>query len=336
LLQLLWISLLCAQDSPTLKDMQACYERNKEAYVKIDGYPAIALTSKLAIAPNIGKAPKSYVKYDPFINAYILRSPTPLKPVPQNEERALKKGAWLTPISADKKMKIGQLVSLGSGLGDFDKLSVSAPKGAIITGGCCDMYGIGIGGRFVGNRYLEHIVAYDTTYYGYIGADFASKNKAIVVKSVDPFFGSNLKISDEITHIQNRAVNSLRELNEAILFAPEKKELKLKIKRAGKSLDIVVKTRPLPLKPLSNRTYLEPLGMHFDSKLVLRRVDLNSKASLQGLEVGDKLLQIGNVALKSPAQLRTLLSTLDRTKQHHMLFERNNFQFFITLELPKN
>jgi len=51
--------LLIAQDAPTIEDMNACYERNKQAYVQIDGYPAIALTPTLAIAPNIGRAPKN-------------------------------------------------------------------------------------------------------------------------------------------------------------------------------------------------------------------------------------------------------------------------------------
>jgi membrane-associated protease RseP (regulator of RpoE activity) len=316
--------------------MQACYERNKQAYVSIDGYPAIAITPTLAIAPNIGKAPKTYIKYDPFINAYILSSKTPLSPVPQNEERALEKDSWLTPIQADGKMEIGSLVGLGSSLENYDYISVNAPKGTIVTGGCCDMYGVGMGnGRFIGNRYLEHIVAHESVYYGDIGADFVWKNNIVEVINVDPFFGNGLRIGDQITHIDNNPISSLRELNEAILFAPNGSVVTLSLKRGGKTQNLSINIKPRPIVSMATLSYLEPLGMHFDSKLILRRVDVDSKASSQGLEVGDRLIQIGNVALKTPAQLRAFLPTLQRDKTHHMLFERNQFQFFITLDLPK-
>lgn len=316
--------------------MQACYERNKQAYVNIDGYPAIAITDTLAIAPNIGRVPKTYLKYDPFINAYIIESKTPLSPVPQNEERALGEGAWLTPIASNGQMDIGKLSGLGSGLGSFDFISVNAPKGTIITGGCCDMYGIGIGnGRFIGNRYLEHIVSYNSVYYGDIGANFQWQDGVVKVVSVDPFSGSGLMLGDVVTHVDKRPVDSLRDVNEAILFAPNRSTLTLKIKRGDISQDLTVDIRPKPVMAMSTLSYLEPLGMHFDSRLVLKRVDVNSKAQSQGLEAGDKLLQIGNISLKTPTDLRSLLPQLERDKIHHMLFERNQFQFFITLELPK-
>lgn len=335
-LLLLGWGLLIAQDSPSKADMNACYERNKQAYVKIDGYPAIAITSSLAIAPNIGKTPKKYLKYDPFVNAYILSSKTPLLPVPQNEERALEKGAWLTPISANGEMNIGELVGLGSGLGSLDYISTNGPKGTIITGGCCDMYGVGMGGnQFLGNRYLEHIAAYETVYYGDIGASLVWKNEAVIVDEIDPFFASGLKIGDIITHVESQPVKALRDANEAILFAPNGSSLQIKIKRGEGSQDITMRVRPRPLVSISTLSYLEPLGMHFDSNLVLRRVDKGSKAQMQGLSVGDRLMQIGNIALKSPSELRSVLATLERGKTYHMLFDRKQFQFFVTLELPK-
>jgi hypothetical protein len=315
--------------------MSACFERNKEAYIQIGGYPAIAITSNRAIAPNIGRAPNSYVKYDPFINAYILSSSTPLSPVPQNEERALDANAWLAPIASNGQMKIGRLIGLGDGLGNFGKLSVDAPKGTIITGGCCDMYGIGIGNdRFIGNRYLEHIVAYDTVYYGDVGASFVWRDGKVLVENIDPFSGSGLRIGDKITHIEGRAVKTLRDVNEAILFAPKGSSLAVKISRANQTRELNLEIKSRPIVAMSTLSYLEPLGMHFDSKLVLQKVDAGSKAHTQGLESGDKLMQIGNVTLDSPSSLRAFLPTLQRGKTHHMLFERRGFQFFITLELP--
>ena len=311
-----------------MEDMNACFERNKEAYVLIDGYPAIAVSANRAIAPNIGRVPKSYIKYDPFINAYILTCATPLSPVPQNEERALQKNAWLSPIGANGQIEIGQLVTLGSGLGDFDQVNVKAPKGTIIIGGCCDMYGIGIGDKhFIGNRYLEHVVAYDSVYYGDIGASFVWRNGKALVENIDPFGKTSLRIGDQITHINGKAVQNLRELKEAILFAPMGSSLGARISRANQTRELSLNTKSRPIVSMSTLTYLEPLGMHFDSRLILQKVDTGSRAQSQGLVPGDKLMQIGNIALKSPADLRKLLPTLERGKIHHMLFERQGFQF---------
>jgi len=178
-----------------MEDMNACFERNKEACVLVDGYPAIAVSANRAIAPNIGRVPKSYIKYDPFMNAYIFSFATLLYPVLQNEERALQKNAWISPIGANGQIEIGQFVALGNGLGDFDKVSVKAPKGTVITGGCCDMYGIGIGDkRFIGNRYLERVVAYDLVYDGDIDATFVWHNGEALVENVDPFSKTSLQM----------------------------------------------------------------------------------------------------------------------------------------------
>jgi len=111
--------------------------------------------------------------------------------------------------------------------------------------------------------------------------------------------------------------------------------LNIKIKRSNAVKDLVLEVRPKRVTSIVTLSYLEPLGMYFDSHLVLRRVDADSKAQTQGLEAGDKLLQIGATPLKTPADLRSLLPTLERGIIHHMLFERNKFQFFVTLELPK-
>ena len=130
-------------------------------------------------------------------------------------------------------------------------------------------------------------------------------------------------------------MQNLRELKDAILFAPMGSSLRARVSRANQTRELSLNTKSRPIVSMSALTYLEPLGKHFDSRLILQKADAGSRAQSQGLLSGDKLMQIGNIALKPLADLRKLLSNLERSKIHHMLFEHQGFQFFTTLELPK-
>jgi len=335
LLGLILIFSFCAwaEEAPTVRDFEACFNRNKPAYVTLEGVRAIAITPTRAVS---FERPRSFVKYDPFLNLYVLRSTTPLSPVPQNEERALKKGEWLASVSHTSAVSIGKLGALTSGLDGFDAFTAKATRGAIVTGVCCDMYGIARSeGNFIGNRYLEHIVAYDTVYYGDVGARFAQQDTHIVVTHVDPFSNSPLRQGDRLVRLEKKQVKELQHVQETFLFSPKDTLLNAEVMRAGQRITLSLHVKPRRLIPLAQETYLEALGMVFDGGLVLRRVEASSLAQTQGLEAGDKLLQINTQPLKTPTQVRTLLGALPKNQTHHMLFDRKGFHFFITLKIPQ-
>ncbi|MBE0495849.1 MAG: PDZ domain-containing protein [Campylobacterales bacterium] len=326
---------LCAwaQEAPTVQDFEACFNRNKPAYVSLEGVRAIAITPTRAIS---FERPRSFVKYDPFLNLYVLRSPTPLSPVPQNEERALKRGEWLASVSAKPEISIGKLSALASGLGQSDTFSANSLTGAIVTGVCCDMYGVAKkGGSFIGNRYLEHVVAYDEVYYGDVGARFAQQDAGIVVVQVDPFYASGLRQGDRIVRVNRARVGTLQAFNETVLFAPKNTTLPVEVMRGTQSVQLSLHVRPKRAISLARETYLEALGLHFDANLALTRVEAGSWASAQGLHVGDTLVQIDRQPLKNPQEIRTLLGTLSKNKPYYMLFDRKGFQFFVTLTISQ-
>ncbi len=323
--------LLGAQEAPTQADFQACYGRNKAAYVTLEGVRALAITPTRAVAHD---RPRNFLKYDPFLNVYVIASSS-LSPIPQNEERALRRGEWLASVDANGAVSIGKLDSLGSGLGSFDTFSATSTRGAAATGVCCDMYGLARGGgSFIGNRYLEHAVAYDEVYYGDVKARFGVRDGAVIVTEVHPFFSTPLRNGDRILRIDGAQVEQLRTVQEAILFAPKGSSVRVEVARGAQTLRLNLPVTPKPLIPIALETYLEPLGMHFDAGLVLRRVEGNLRAKTQGLEVGDRLLEINRQPVASPQALRTLLATLPKNQTHHMLFDRKGFHFFITLEIP--
>ena len=81
-------------------------------------------------------------------------------------------------------------------------------------------------------------------------------------------------------------------------------------------------------------TYLEGLGFYVDTNLVLRTPPAGSRAAVQGLEAGDKILEIARQSVASPREIRTLLPTLARDETHHILIDRQGFHFFVTLVIP--
>lgn len=233
---------------------------------------------------------------------------------------------WLGSVLEDKTF-IGKLERYSNGMTLYDQSTAPTPKGSVITCTCCDMYGIGAeNGRFVGNRYLNHFVAYDDVYYGDVGVRFIFEKGKILVKEIDPFIAAyGFKVGDEITHLEGKPVSSFREFMERILFAKKGSELTFGVKGQMKALKATVVARNTT--PPYLETFLEHKGMLFDEKLVLKTVRKESLAHKSGLKVGDKLLEIDGVPLKRVSEVRAVLSK-PTTKPYYLLFERQGFQFF--------
>jgi membrane-associated protease RseP (regulator of RpoE activity) len=332
LLLCLTVALWGQQEAPTTEDFQACFKRNQEAYVKLGGVNAVAITSNRAVS---FERPERYIKYDSFLNLYVQQSAASLTPVPQNEERALPKGEWLASVSYEPEIAIGKLQGLGDSLTAFDRFTVPSRRGAIVTGVCCDMYGIAAGGeRFIGNRYLEHVAAYDEVYYGEVGARFASRPHGVVVAQVNPFMANGLRAGYEIVRANKEEIRDVRTWNEMVLFSSPNSRLEVEIKRGEATLSRTLHVKPKRVISPVRETYLESLGFYVDTNLVLRTPPTGSRAAVQGLEAGDKILEIARQSVASPGEIRSLLPALERGETHHILIDRQGFHFFVTLVIP--
>jgi len=68
-----------AQPRPTQDDFHACYEKNKGSIVSVNKHFGVAITKDLIAVPKNGDAPiVKYVKFDPFLQLYLVRSDAPL------------------------------------------------------------------------------------------------------------------------------------------------------------------------------------------------------------------------------------------------------------------
>ena len=343
---------LRAEPRPTQDDFNACFEKNLPAMVNVAGNGGIAITPNLIAVPK-GEIPvKNYVKFDPYLGLYLVASDVKLEPVKMSDDNTTKKSDWVSVTRDLNATVYGHVKVQAQALGELDVLTFDVNGTGAVLSPCCKLRGIAVGGdKFVPSRYIRHFAAYKDVYYGDVGAVFEEKDGKLYVKSVDPLGrGAALMVGDEILSVNGEKFESLRELNERILFAKKGERLKFEIKRGDEVLrfgvavsdDAAKKEQKAPIKAdkkaaasdakpqsipqSSDAARVQKLyGITFDEKLTVKSVDANSGAAKFGVRVGDKLIQVGQKAVSSRKEA---LSLLAKGGGQNLLFRRNGFDFF--------
>ncbi|MGG7074485.1 PDZ domain-containing protein [Campylobacter sp. 9BO] len=246
LLFMLFFGILLAAPRPTQDDFHACYVKNKGSIVAVNGNYGVAIAPNLIAIIKTSKTNlNDYVKFDPYLGLYLVRSAVTLE-VPtladETNEAQINKSTWVGILSDNNNTLMGHIKSLGVNLGDFDTLSFDSNVTGELNSACCKMVGIAIGSdKFIPNRYLKHFAAYDDVYYGDIGVVFTQNEKGFFVVSSDPIGrGKALMVGDKILSINGIEPSSLRALNEMILFAPKGAVLNIKVWRDGEEVSLMV------------------------------------------------------------------------------------------------
>jgi len=343
---------LRAEPRPTQDDFNACFEKNLPAMVNVAGNGGIAITPNLIAVPK-GEIPvKNYVKFDPYLGLYLVASDVKLEPVKMSDDNATKKSDWVSVTRDLNATVYGHVKVQAQALGELDVLTFDVNGTGAVLSPCCKLRGIAVGGdKFVPSRYIRHFAAYKDVYYGDVGAVFEEKDGKLYVKSVDPLGrGAALMVGDEILSVNGEKFESLRELNERILFAKKGERLKFEIKRGDEVLrfgvavsdDAAKKEQKAPIKAdkkaaasdakpqsipqSSDAARVQKLyGITFDEKLTVKSVDANSGAAKFGVRVGDKLIQVGQ---KTVSSRKEALGLLAKDGGQNLLFRRNGFDFF--------
>lgn len=314
-------------------DFKQCYNKNQKSFVYIGPIRAIAVGPHSAVAYLKTKPNIPFVKYDPFLNLYLFHTKQTLHPVRLKSTHSLKVGEWIGGMDEDS-LFVGNFAKSGDVLDSMYLQNTSLKPNSIVSCLCCDVYGLGVGkGEFIGSEYIKRFVNSKDIFYGDIGARFEKKDGKFYVVDTDPFYKNNqLKVGDEILSINSKKFHSLKELNQAILFAKPKSKIQLTIKRDKKMMSFLSIVTARSGGGNIEDSFLEKKGFIFDEKMKIVSIQKDSFAHKNGLKVGDKLLEIDQIPVSSSAHLRKLLSDL-KEKEVHLLFDRNDFQFFVNLTL---
>ncbi|AQW85043.1 putative PDZ domain protein [Campylobacter pinnipediorum subsp. pinnipediorum] len=340
---------------PTQDDFNACYEKNKNSIISVNGNYGVAITENLiAVAKNSQTPLNDYIKFDSYLGLYLVKSDKKLDPAvmaDENDDVKFNKTTWIGNLSDNNSTVMGHVKEFGSGLGDFDTLNFDVNAVSELNTGCCKMAGISVGGnKFIPNRYLKHFAMYDDVYYGDIGVIFEQKGDKFFVKSVDPLGrGKALMKGDEILSVNSDKPKSLRLLNETVLFAPKGSLLEFKIRRDGEetkiytpvSGDVSLKDNSIQESTKDKTTQIEKnnqntesnlldeilmqWGIFVDNNLVVKKVVDGSKAEEFGIKLNDKILQLNSDDVKNRKQL---LEKIGKQTSFLLLFRRDDFDFF--------
>ena len=323
-----FISLIFAVERPKKEDFIACYERNKASILTYEGMQAFALSENLLA---VLKTPKTklnkYVKYDPFLNLYLVRTDFSLIPTNMVSEQNLTRNDWvgiLDPVNP----QIGHIAYLANNIDEKDHLDFTSKVG-LLNSPCCNMLGISLDkGDFIGNRYLKHFMKYNDPYWGDVGIDFIERDNKIYVGTVRK--NGQFLINDQVVSVDGQPVRDLRKLNEKILFADRGSTLYFNVLRDNQDLNISTivfekdlsrfnlpdnKPKPPPTSFKSN------LGMNVNSALLITSIDANSKASAAGFLVGDKILRVNNQIITDFKMLQDILA---KGNDFNILLERKS------------
>ena len=341
---------LRAEPRPTQDDFNACFEKNLPAMVNVAGNGGIAITPNLIAVPK-GEIPvKNYVKFDPYLGLYLVASDAKLEPVKMADDNTTKKSDWVSVTRDLNATVYGHVKAQAQALGELDALTFDVNGTGAVLSPCCKLRGIAVGGdKFVPSRYLRHFAAYKDVYYGDVGAVFEERDGRLYVKGVDPLGrGAALMAGDEILSVNGEKMQSLRELNERILFAAKGERLKFEIKRgedvvkfsvavsdevkkeqktAPKTDENITKVaaKPQPAPNTDASSVRKLYGLTFDEKLRVKSVDGESDAARFGLRVGDKLIQVGAKVVKNRKEAIALIA---KNRGQRLLFRRDGFDFF--------
>ncbi|MBZ7991305.1 MULTISPECIES: DUF7488 domain-containing protein [unclassified Campylobacter] len=341
-LSLMLVATLFGVERPTFDDYLACYEKNKASMLNYEGLPAFVLDENLLAVVKLPDTKlNSYIKYDPFLNLYLVRTDFSLiKPI-TDDETTRTRNDWLGIIDA-KKEYIGHLKYLAQGLFERDKLDFNTKIG-LLNSPCCKVLGISLlNGEFIGNRYLNHFKKYNDVYWGDIGATFTQRGDRYFVSGIT--FNSNLRLNDEILSIDDKPIESLRALNERILFAENQSTIYLKVLRDNEEINISSVVSPkiyeqpvfTTKKAIVKKQISNSLGITLDNNLNV--IGISNKNL--GFKLKDKILRVNNVIVNTKVDFNKQIQqsgVLNILIQRYIKDENKNgdFQFFITINKGK-
>ena len=306
-------------------EFSICQDKAGDSKAFSSSYPlsiVVQNNERLVYTPS---RPKYRVKkYDPFLGLALVDDTSRFK---YPFIFYLKKSKNFASVSK-KGFETGILKSQQCGLDELGLFSTPIKTPSLIMNNCCSLAGINTSRGIIDAHYLQHFLAYNSAelQYGDAGIRLESRKNGLHVSQVDPFFlHQKFQLDDIIIAFDRKKVKSLCILRRNILFAKIASLHTFTLKRNNKILHVKVKIQKRLGGGLLNDTFLERFGIHLDNKLCISA--LSSKTAQMGLDLNDCLIQVNfhNVTSAKDIQKVVQKSDIDNA----LLFERQNFQFFI-------
>ncbi len=302
-----------------------CIAKVKDSHAIQNNTLQIPLKKKTRVLYTHTKPDAKILKYDPFLSLYLIEDPKPFA-YPFDINLRLQVG---TAMVTDKSSRKGEFVQNQIGLNTLARYSKPLLIPSLLTNSCCSLEGIVTSHGIIQKEYLKHFIDVKKSQYGDIGIRVKNKRGSVIVTASDPFFENNpFKTDDRIVVFDGREVKAASSLMRMILFSKRGVKHTVKIKRDNQYLTYTVTTKKRYGGGELSDTFLESQGVFFDKALNLVKIEKKFKG--YGIKKCDRLIQINGVKIKNQKELRRYIQKVKDYSS--LLFERNNFQFFINIK----
>lgn len=302
-----------------------CVQKAKDAKIMRQSFLSIPVQNNQRIVFSYKKPKSKILKYDPFLSLYLVADKEHFA-YPYELNMRLQLG---TAVLNNKTAKEGRIIKHQIGLNFFGKYSQKFPAPAIISSSCCSLEAILSDKGVIEKEYLHYFLTTKKARYADIGIRVHEQNKQVFVDACDPFMPDNpFKMGDCIIEYDTKRVDNAASLMQKILFAPVGSKHTVKIKRGAELLTFALQSRKRYGGGFVSDTFLEQKGIYFDKALHVSKTEKDFQN--YGLKIGDRLIQVNGVPVSNQNELRKYIENFKDYSS--LLFERNNFQFFVKIK----
>jgi len=303
----------------------SCKQKIKDSHSIINGKLYLSVAKHKRIIYSLKKPRAKILKYDPFLSLYLVEDKKGFQyPFVINYHLAL----GVAGVDAKRAIE-GRIKKHQIGLNKLATFSEPLQIPSVLLTSCCSLEGIVTPRGIIEKEYIDHFLKTQKVEYSDIGIRIDDKENKIFVVAINPFLKANpFLVGDEIVEYDGKRVKSAAKLMRDILFCKVGSHHRVKIKRDSKMKSFKVVTTKRMGGGERSDTFMEFLGLHFDKNLKI--VKIEPKAQKYQLKLGDKLLQANQEDIKTQTQLTKIIS--QREKELYLLFERNDFEFFVKVK----
>jgi len=319
------LSLLLSTSYACKGGYDACIQKVKDSHTIRKNSLYIPVKDHKLLVYSQQKPKAKILKYDPFLSLYLIDDKDRF-PYPFDTNMRVQLG---TAVVNRYTAKEGKIVKAQVGINSLGRYSSKVKSPAIITSSCCSLEGIVTPNGVIDKSYINRFLKVKDTSYSDIGVRVKQSKNCVKVIASNPYIKANkLKKGDCIVSIDGVRVRSASYFMRKILFSKIGSTHTIKVKRASKLYRYKVKTFKRYGGGKISDTFLEQKGIYFDDTLHI--VKLSKYFKNYGLEIGDKLIQVNGVKVKTQKELRNYIET--SKKFSSLLFDRKHFQFFVNIK----
>jgi len=270
--------------------------------------------------------PKAKIlKHDPFLSLYLIEDKSGFA---YNFDINMRLQLGIAAVNKTEA-KEGKIIRDQIGLNSLAVFSEKVKTPALITSSCCSLEGIITPKGIIQKEYIKRFISSSSASYSDIGVRVHDEGGDIIVNASNPYLKDNLlKIGDCILSLDGKRMKNSSIFMRKILFSKIGTKHSVKIKRGKKIMTLSAMSRKRDGGGEISDTFLEFSGIYFNKKLEVVR--LSENFSSYGLVLGDRLVQVHGVRVKTQDELRKYIQ--DYKDFSSLLFERRNFEFFVNIK----